>query len=191
MSSEETQRVHDSTTRVASGALGQDADKSFARLFAESVGEEFLHNMNPLVMGKKTVAYGVGIVEGVGSAVKGLAELVAGVDDLILESIAVNLGFDIETDALDALNNALSTVSSHANFDGLIKSVVAAGGALDKKLKEIEKSGDVEWASANWLGEIAGEFVVGDAVVAGVIGKSRAVLKGADERLMPAARSVG
>jgi hypothetical protein len=181
LSSEETQRVHDSTTRVASGALGRDADKSFARLFAESVGEEFLHNMNPLVMGKKTVAYGVGIVEGVGSAVKGLAELVAGVDDLILESIAVNLGFDIETDALDALNNALSTVSSHANFDGLIKSVVAAGGALDKKLKEIEKSGDVEWASANWPGEIVGEFVVGDAVVAGVIGKVGTVLKGADE----------
>lgn len=187
---EEARRVHDSTTRVAGGALNQDADKSFARLFSESVGEEFVHNLNPLVMGKKTVAYGVGIVEGVGSAVKGLAELVIGADDLILETVAVTLGFDIETDALDALNNALTTVSSHANFDGVIKAVVAAGGALDKKLKEIEKSGDVEWASANWLGEIAGEFVVGDAVVAGAFEKAGTILRGADE-LADAGGAVG
>ncbi|MCC6758934.1 MAG: hypothetical protein IT395_04840 [Candidatus Omnitrophica bacterium] len=171
LTTEEQQRVHETTVRVAGGAMKTDAGKSFARLALESLGEEAVHNMNPLVAAKKSLAFGVGVVQGVGSAVKGLVELGVGAVDLTMEVYLTNLGFDIETDALDAVNGMLDTVSSNANFDGVIKAVVAAGGAIDAKINELSK-GDIDWNTSNFGGKVTGELFVGDAVIAGAVGKA-------------------
>lgn len=188
------QRILDSTTRVAAGAMKRDADKSFARLFAESLGEEYVHNLNPLVAGKKTVAFSLGVAKGVGSAVKDLAKLGWEVVDTIGEAVAVDLGFEeggiFGTENLDALNKAFTTVSSNTNFDGLIKAAVAAGGAIDAQLKKLEKSGDIDWATAEFGGKVAGEVVVADALVAGALGKAGTALRGADD-LADAGRAAG
>lgn len=184
------ENIRNSTERYAEGSKNVGADKSFARLFAESLAEEAVHNMNPLVMAKKSVAFGWGVAQGVGTAVKGLAELGVGAVDLTMEVYLTNLGFDIETDAVDTLYSMLSTVGSNANFDGIIKATVALGGAIDAKLKQLEKSGDVDWATSEFGGQVAGEFVVGDAVIAGAVGKAGTLLRGADEAV-DAARAAG
>lgn len=171
LTAEEQQRVQETTVRVAGGAMKTDPDKSFARLALESLGEEAVHNMNPLVAAKKSLAFGVGVVQGVGSAVKGLVELGVGAVDLTMEVYLTNLGFDIETDALDAVNSLIDGVSSNANFDGMIKAVVAAGGAIDAKINELSK-GDIDWNTSNFGGKVTGELFVGDAVIAGAVGKA-------------------
>ncbi len=183
LTDEERQRVYDSTTRVAAGAMDQDADKSFLRLAAESIAEEAVHNMNPYVMAKKSLAFGVGVVQGVGSAVAGLAQLGWEAIDILGEAAAVDLGFEnggiFGTENLDALNNAISTVSSNSNFDGVIKMVVAAGGALDAELKELEK-GDIDWNTAKFGGRVSGE-IIGNELTGAAVGKAVTALKGAEE----------
>ncbi|MBI5150566.1 MAG: hypothetical protein HZA28_07345 [Candidatus Omnitrophica bacterium] len=188
LSAEERQRIHDSATRVAAGAMDQDADKSFARLAMESIAEEAVHNMNPYVMAKKSLAFGVGMAQGVGSAVVGLVELgvgaVAETLDTVAEAIAVDLGAEdgwiFGTENLQAINNLPDAISSNVNFDGLLRGVVAAGGAIDAQLNELAK-GDIDWNTAKFGGRVAGETVVGDAVIAGALGKASTLIRGADE----------
>ena len=48
-------------------------------------------------------------------------------------------------------------------------------------MTQLEKSGDIDWATSEFGGEVAGEFVVGDAVIAGVLGKAATLVRGADE----------
>lgn len=174
------ENIRNSTGRFSEGAKNQAADKSMARLFAESLGEEYVHNLRPDVAIKKSVAFAWGMAKGVGSAVKGLGEMTVGMADLSLETYAHAFGyvygFDGSTlfgsDSSEKLYGVLSTVYDNANFDGLIKAVVAAGGAIDGKLKQLERSGDIDWATSEFGGEVAGEFVVGDMVIAGVVGKA-------------------
>lgn len=184
LSAEEARRIHDSTTRVAAGAMNQDADKSIGRLIAESIAEEAVHNLNPYVAAKKSLAFGIGVAQGVGSAVVGLVDLGVEALDTVAEAIAVDLGAEdgwiFGTDNLDALNSALDTVSSNANFDGVIKAVVAAGGAIDAQLKELEK-GDIDWNTAKFGGRVTGEVIVGDALIAAAVGKASTALRGVDE----------
>ena len=179
------ENIQNSTERYAEGSKNVGADKSFARLFAESLAEEAVHNMNPLVAAKKSVAFGWGMVKGVGTAVKGLADLGYEALDTEGELLAFYLGFEdggiFGTENLDAINGALSTIGNNTNFDGIIKAVVAVGGALDAKLKELEKSGDIDWATSEFGGEVAGEFVVGDAVIAGAVGKASTLVRGVDK----------
>lgn len=188
------ENIRNSTDRYAEGSKNVGADKSFARLFTESLAEEAVHNMNPLVAAKKSVAFGWGMVKGVGTAVKGLADLGYEVVDTLGERIAVSLGFEsggiFGTEGIDALDSAFSTLYSNANFDGIIKATVALGGAIDAKLKQLEKSGDIDWATSEFGGEVAGELVVGDAVIAGAVGKAGTLLRGADEAV-DAARAAG
>jgi len=184
-SEEDRQRVIQSTAMVANGMMNRDADKSMVRLFAESLGEEYVHNLNPLVMAKKSVAFTWGVAQGVGSAVKGLAELGWEALDTIGEGVAVDLGFEeggiFGTENLDTINNALTGIGSNANFDGLIKLVVAGGKAIDDKLTELQRSGDIDWATAEFGGKVAGDVVVADAVIAGAVGKAGTLMRGADE----------
>jgi DNA repair exonuclease SbcCD ATPase subunit len=170
------ENVRNTANKFSDGAKNQAADKSFARLFTESVGEEYLHNLRPDVMAKKSVAFAWGMAKGIGSAVKGLGELAIGIADLTLESemqwLGIESGGIFGTDSSEKLYGVLSAVYDNANFDGLVKAVVAAGGAIDGKLKQLEKSGDIDWATAEFGGEVAGEFVVGDVVIAGAVGKA-------------------
>lgn len=179
------ENIRNSTERYAEGSKNVGADKSFARLFAESLGEEAVHNMNPLVAAKKSVAFGWGVAQGVGTAVKGLADLGYEVVDTLGERIAVSLGFEsggiFGTEGIDALDSAFSTLYSNANFDGIIKATVAMGGMLDAELKKLEKAGDIDWATAKFGGKVAGEVVVGDVVIAGALGKAATLVRGADE----------
>jgi hypothetical protein len=105
--------------------------------------------------------------------------------DTIGESVAVDLGFEeggiFGTENLDTINNALAGISNNANFDGLVKLVVAGGKAIDDKLTELSRSGDIDWATAQFGGQVAGEVVVGDAVIAGALGKAGTLVRGADE----------
>ena len=55
------------------------------------------------------------------------------------------------------------------------------GGAIDAKLKQLEKSGDIDWATSKFGGEVAGELVVGDAVIAGIVGKATTLVRAADK----------
>lgn len=173
------------TDRYAEGSKNVGEDKSFARLALESLGEEMVHNMNPAVMAKKTVAFAWGVAKGVGTAVKGLVELGVGLADLSYELQAQALGFEdggiFGTDATEKLYGVLNTVSNNANFDGVIKAVVAAGGALDAEITKLEKSGDIDWATAEFGGNVAGQTIVGDAVIAGVVGKTSSLLGLTDE----------
>ena len=191
LSAEEKQRIHDSATRVAAGAMDQDADKSFTRLALESIAEEAVHNMNPYVMAKKSLAFGVGMAQGVGSAVVGLAELgvgaVAETLDTVAEAIAVNLGAEdgwiFGTENLQAINNlpdTLSAIDDNANFDTVIKAVVAAGGAIDAQLKELAK-GDIDWNTAKFGGRVVGETAAADMVIASALGKASTLIRGVDE----------
>jgi hypothetical protein len=166
------ENIHNSTDSFANGSKNRGEDKSMGRLILESLGEESLHNLRPDVMIKKNVAFAWGIAQGVGTAVKGLAELGVGIVDLSIEMHLTNLGFDIETDKLDMLNNMLSTVGSNANFDGIIKATVALGGAIDAKIRELEKSSDIDWATAEFGGKVAGEVVVADVVIGQALGKA-------------------
>lgn len=179
------ENIQNSTERYAEGSKNVGADKSFARLFGESLAEEAVHNMNPLVAARKSLAFGWGMVKGVGTAVKGLAELGYEALDTEGELVAFYLGFEdggiFGTENLDALNSAFSTIGGNTNFDGIIKAAVALGGAIDAKLTQLEKSGDIDWATSEFGGEVAGEFVVGDAVIAGVLGKAATLVRGADE----------
>ena len=85
--------------------------------------------MNPLVAAKKSVAFGWGMVKGVGTAVKGLADLGYEALDTEGELVAFYLGFEdggiFGTENLDAINGALSTIGSNTNFDGITKAAVA------------------------------------------------------------------
>ncbi|MDZ4241900.1 MAG: hypothetical protein U1D99_03645 [Candidatus Omnitrophota bacterium] len=155
--------IQNSTERYTEGSKTRGEDKSFARLFAESLAEEAAHNLRPDVALKKSVNFGIGLVEGIGSAVKDLAVLGAGAIDLTIEMHLTNLGFDVETDSFDKLNSMLTTVGENANFDGIIKATVALGGAIDKKLKEIERSGDIDAATARAGGQVGG-MVIGEVL---------------------------
>jgi hypothetical protein len=176
LSPEELQRIHDTTTRVANGAMNMDPDKSFLRLAAESVVEEGVHNLNPFVAAKKSLAFGVGIVQGVGHAVVGVGKAIYAADKYVVQTMAVNMGFEdggiFGTDAIDSLNSVITTVVDNANFDGVLKAVVAAGGAIDKKITELERSGDIDWATSNFGGRVAGEYVVAPELGALGIGKA-------------------
>jgi hypothetical protein len=182
ISAEERQRIHDTTTRVAAGAMNEDAAKSFARLALESIGEEGVHNLNPFVAAKKSIAFGVGIVEGVGSALGGLAKLGWEVVDTLGEGVANTLGIEeyvFGSENMESIVGMVDAVGSNANFDGVIKAVVAAGGAIDAKLNSLSK-GDIDWNTANFGGEIVGEVVVGDMIVASILGKTMTAIKGVD-----------
>lgn len=167
LDSEHAQRVHDSATRVASSAMSHGADPSFLALAAESIAEEAVHNLNPLVMAKKSLYFGYGVGEGVVSAVGGLVDIVVQVDDTIGEAVMVGLGFEdggiFGTENLDTINALVSGVSNNLNFDGVIKAVVMAGGAIDAEIKKLEKSGDIDAATARLGGRVAGE-VVGEVI---------------------------
>ncbi len=184
LSAEERQRIHDTTTRVAAGSMNTDADKSFARLALESIAEEGVHNLNPFVAAKKSLAFGVGIVEGVGSALGGLAKLGWEAVDTVGEAVMVDLGFTeggiFGTENLDSIVSMVDTVGNNANFDGVIKAVVAAGGAIDAKLNSLSK-GDIDWNTANFGGEIVGEVVVGDMIVASILNKTMTAIRGVDK----------
>ncbi len=192
LTTEEAQRVQQTTTRVAAGAMTTPEDKSFLRLAGESIAEEAVHNLNPIVMAKKSLAFGYGVAEGVVSSVAGLVELGVGAVvetvDTLGEAIAVDLGYEdggiFGTDNLDTINGLVSGVanaSSYANFDTVIAGVVKAGGIIDAKIKELEKASDVDTATARFGGRVAGEVAVGDAVIAGALGKAGTILRGADE----------
>lgn len=173
------------TDRYAEGSKNVGEDKSFARLALESLGEEMVHNMNPLVAAKKSVAFAWGVAKGVGTAVKDLAVLGVGLADLSYELQMQALGFEgggiFGTDSTEKLYAVLDTVYNNANFDGVIKAVVAAGGALDAEIKKLEKSGDIDWAAAELGGNVAGQTIVGDVVIEAAVGKAVSLLGFADE----------
>lgn len=174
------ENIQANTDRYAEGAKNVGPDKSFARLALESLGEEYVHNLNPAVMAKKSVAFAWGVVKGVGTAVKDLAVLGVGLADLSYELQAQALGFEdggiFGTDASEKLYGVLNTVYDNANFDGVVKAVVAAGGALDAELKKIEKSGDIDWAASELGGNVVGQTVVGDVVIGSALGKAGSLL---------------
>jgi uncharacterized protein (UPF0335 family) len=194
LTDEDRQRIEDTTVIVGQGAMRTDADKSFARLFVESLGEESLHNMRPDVALKKSVAFTWGVAQGVGSAVKGLVELGVGAADLLAESTAINLGFEdggiFGTDASQTLYGVISTVGGNANLDGLTKAAVAAGKAIDDKINELSRSGDIDWATAEFGGKVAGDVVVADAVIAGAVAKGSKALGLVDDAV-DAGRAAG
>lgn len=183
------ENIQANTDRYAEGAKNTGPDKSFARLALESLGEEYVHNLNPAVMAKKSLAFAVGVVKGVGTAVAGLGEMAVGMADLSLEAYSHALGyvygFDgsalFGSDSSEKLYSVLNTVYNNANFDGVIKAVVAAGGALDAEIKRLEKSNDIDWDTSELGGNVAGQTVVGDAVIAGVLGKTSTLLGLTDE----------
>jgi hypothetical protein len=170
-----------STDKFAEGAKNRAEEKTFARLFVESIGEESLHNMRPDIAIKKSTAFAWGVVQGVGSAVKGLVDLGVGAVDLTMEMYLTDLGFDIETDKLDMLNNLFSGVGNNANFDGVIKATVALGGMIDAKITELEKSGDIDWATAEFGGKVATDVAIADVVIGQAFGKAAKLLEGVDE----------
>lgn len=157
------ENIKSSTERYAEGSKNKGEDKSFGRLFAESLAEEAVHNLRPDVMLKKSVYFGIGMVEGIGSTVKDLAMLGAGIIDLSIEAQLTALGFDIETDSFDALNGMLTTIGQNLNFDGVVKATVALGGAIDAQIKQLEKSGDIDAATSRLGGKGAG-MVVGEVL---------------------------
>lgn len=188
LDNETKERIIQSTTRVANASMNQDPDKSFLRLAAESLAEESVHNMNPLVMAKKSLAFGWGMAKGVGTAVAGVAELGWGATKLIAQSTAVNLGFEdggiFGTSAIDTLSSVLTTAGDNANFNGLFKATLAAGKAIDDKIKELEKSRDIDWATAELGGKIVGENVVGPEMIGlaagAALSKAKTLMRGAE-----------
>lgn len=193
LSAEDTQRIHDSATRVAAGAMNTGPDPSFFQLAAESLAEEAVNNMNPFTAAKKSAYFALGVAEGVGSAVKGLADLGYEAIDTLGEAIAVDLGFEdggiFGTDNLDTINSLVSGVANNANFDGVLKAVVAAGGAIDAKIRELERSGDIDAATARFGGRVAGE-VVGEVVTDKGLGAVAGLLTKADD-VVDAGRAAG
>lgn len=192
LTQEDVESIAGSTAAVVEGSRNKGEDASFARLFVESLGEEYVHNLNPLVMAKKSAAFAWGVAQGVGSAIKGLVELGIAVNDLMYESYAQALGFEdggiFGTDATDKLYGMLSTASNYASLDGIVKAAVAAGGIIDGELKKLEKSSDIDWATSELGGKVAGELVVGDAVIEAGLGRLGSALAKTDE-LMDAGRA--
>lgn len=183
LGTQDIQTIDQTTLRVANGAMDEGPDKSFTQLAFESIGEEALHNLNPYVAAKKSLAFGWGMVKGVGSAVKGIAELgynvTVGTGTLLVQAAASDVGLEgvFGTSALDSFNDVLSTGYNNANVDGLLKATMAAGAALDAKITELEKSGDIDKATADFGGQIVGENVVGPEVIGAVAGKVFTVTK--------------
>jgi hypothetical protein len=188
LGTQDIQTVDQTALRVANGAMDEGPEKSFTQLAFESIGEEALHNMNPFVAAKKSLAFGWGMVKGVGAAVKGLAELgynvTVGTTTLLVQAAAMDVGLDgvFGTSALDSFNDVLTTGYNNANVDGLLKATMAAGAALDAKITELEKSKDIDWATAETGGHIVGENVVGPELAGAALGKvfttAKAFIKG-------------
>ena len=185
LTQEDVDNITNSANRIVGSSRYRGEDKSFARLFAESLGEEIIHTARPDVFLKKAAAFSWGVAKGVTKAVAGLAQLGLGAADLMYESYAQALGFEdggiFGTDATDTLYSVLDTIGSNLNFDGIVKAAVAAGGIIDAELTRLEKSSDIDWDTAEFGGQVTGEVVVGDAVIAGALGKAGKLLSGVDE----------
>ncbi len=187
----DAERVIRSAVMIAEASRDSEEEKSFARLFAESLGSEILHNVRPDVAFKKNVAFAWGMVQGVASAIKGLAEFGAGFSDLMYESYAQALGFEdgsvFGTDATDAL---MSVIDNYGSPEGLVKACMDAGEAIDKELTRIERSGDIDWYAAEAGGKIVGETVVADALVEGAVSRLGSLINRTDE-LIDIAKAAG
>jgi hypothetical protein len=190
-SKEDIDRITQSAMKVANGSMGQDADKNFAQLFGESLVEEMVHNMNPLVVIKKSWAFGTGFVEGVATGVKDVANIGYQAVKTVAQATAVDLGFEnggiFGTDNLDALAGLGSTISSNFNFDGAISGLMTVGKALDDQLIELGK-GDIDKKTANFGGKIAGNIVgneLGGMAAGEVLGAAydatKTLVKGGEE----------
>jgi len=188
LSAEEKKSMEFNANRIAESSKGHGGEKSMASFYLESQAEEIARTFDPTdprVGLKKAFWYSVGVVEGVGKAIKGLIELGIGTLDLIGETAAKYAGFEdggiFGTDASKVLQGILGGADGNINLDGLEKLAQGIDKAISTYLHKLSRSGDLDKNVSRAGGRLAGELVVGDAVVAAVIGKLATVVRGADE----------
>lgn len=170
LSEEDKRQVARSASRVAEGSKKTGPTKTRGDFFLESLAEETVRTItDPRVGFKKAFWYSVGIVEGVGKAIKGLVETGVGVLDLAAETIEGYLHSGDETlfgrDASEALQNFFEAADGNLNYDGIEK----LGQSIQRKLLEYEKKllhTDMDKTVSRVGGNVAGELVVGEAVIA-------------------------
>lgn len=195
--------VSNSSSRLADGSTKMDEAKSLGRLFVEELPQEIEHTLNPQVAAKKAAAFATGTVKGTISGVKGLADLgvmaaegTAGAVDLALETAARGAGYKdggiFGNDASQAFQEGVSGVVStydQKGVTGLVSAagqkfqdgVVALGGVLDKEFTKLEKSGDIDSATAEFGGKVLGELIVSDLVIVGAVSKVSGIISKGDD----------
>ena len=188
LSQEDKKNIEISARRAVETSKKDEGVKSMASFYLESQAEEIARTFDPTdprVGLKKAFWYGVGIAEGVGKSIKGLIELGVGTLDLIGETAAKYAGFEdggiFGTDASAALQKVLGGLDGNMNLDGLEKLGQGIDKAISTYLKKLSRAKDLDKALPRAGGQFAGELIVGDAVVAGVLGKAGTILRGADE----------
>lgn len=187
MSEEKKAGIRETAQKIAGGAIKTDEAKSFASLYLESQVEELARTFDPTdpsVGLKKLFWYSVGVVEGVGSAIKGLVELGVGALDLVAETAEGYFTKDrswFGTDASETLQKVFGAADGNLNLDGLEKLAQGIDKALSSYLKKLSRSADLDKATARAGGHLAGELVVGDAVIARVAGKAGTLARGVDD----------
>ena len=188
ISKEDKQSIEANINRVAEGTKKMGGVKSMSDFYLESQAEELARTFDPTdprVGLKKAFWYSVGVVEGVYESIKGLVKLGVGALDLMGETAAKYAGYEdggiFGTDASKALQSVLGGVDGNINLDGLEKLAQGVDKAISKKLKQLSRAKDLDKTVSRAGGRVAGEVVVGDAVISGVLGKAGKVLRGAKE----------
>lgn len=176
LSEEDKKSIEFNIRRVADGSKKFDGEKSMASFYLESQAEEIARTFDPTdprVGLKKAFWYTVGVVEGVGKAIKGLVDLGVGTLDLIGETAAKYAGYEdggiFGTDASAVLQKVLGGADGNLNLDGLEKLAKGMDKAISAYFKKLSRSTDYDKTLSRAGGQFAGEFVVGDKVLGGVI----------------------
>jgi len=185
LSEEDKQQVTQSAARVADGSKKTGAVRTRGDFFLESLGEEIERTItDPSVAFKKAFWYSVGVVEGVGKAIKGLVEMGVGALDLAAETIEGYLNSGDERlfgrDASQALQKLFESADGNINLDGIEK----LGQSIEKQLLNYEKKllgTDMDKTVSRASGRVVGEVVVGEAAVVKILGKAGTLVRGADE----------
>lgn len=188
ISDEEKKSIEESIDRVADGSKKADGVKSMASFYVDAQAEEFARTFDPndpKVGLKKAFWFTVGVVEGIGKAVKGLIDLGIGTLDLIGETAAKYAGFEdggiFGTDASAVLQGILGGADGNINLDGLEKLGQGIDKAISGYLKKLSRSSDLDKDLSRAGGQLAGEMVVGEVLIAKVLGKAGTLVRGADE----------
>jgi len=176
ISDEEKASIEANIESVAEGTKKFAGEKSMASFYLESQAEELARTFDPTdprVGLKKAFWYTVGVVEGVGKAIKGLIDLGIGALDLIGETAAKYAGFEdggiFGTDASAVLQKVLGGVDGNMNLDGLEKLAQGIDKAISGYFKKLSRSKDLDKATARAGGRFAGELIVGDKVIGGIV----------------------
>ncbi len=170
MSEQDKAEIKSSASQVANGSKKMGGVKSRWDFFPETLAEEAERTLtDPGVAFKKAFWYTVGVVEGVGGAIKGLVEMGIGVLDLTAETIEgwFNSGDErlFGRDASETLQKFFSATDGNFNLDGIEKLAQGIQNMLLKYEKKLLGT-DMDKTVSRAGGKVAGELVVGDALLA-------------------------